>query len=285
MGEMRTPDFLVVGHLVRDVTSGGYTLGGTVTFAAVQAHRLGLRVGIVTRAPAEFDPGRELAFAEVACGPSAAWTVFENTYTTEGRIQRLLSRADSIERGDIPQAWLQAPIVLLGPVFHEIPAEIARQFSPGALVGVSAQGWLREMDVDGRVRHAQWRGEPFWDGATAIFASDEDLAGDDAELARWTAAAPIVAVTRSHRGARIFAAGAWREMDAFPEVEVDATGAGDTFATGFLIRYRETGDANEAARFGAAAASLSVGSVGASATGDRAEIEARMRQHPEIALR
>ena len=51
-------------------------------------------------------------------------------------------------------------------------------------------------------------------------------------------------------------------MEAFPSEEVDATGAGDTFATGFLVRYRETGDVGEAARFGAAAASLSVEGVG-----------------------
>ena len=280
-----TPDFVVVGHVVRDVAPGGYELGGTVTFAAVQAHRLGLRVGVVTRAPADFDPAETLGFAEVACGPSEAWTTFENTYTPEGRMQRLRSRAAPIEPADVPGAWLAAPIVLLGPVFHEIPASFARQFSRNALVGVSAQGWLRAIDDEGRVRHAPWRGAPFWDGASAIFASDEDLAGDETELARWTAGAPIVAVTRSHRGARIFADGVWREMEAFPEAEVDATGAGDTFATGFLIRYRETGDANEAARFGAAAASLSVGGAGASAMGTRVEIEARMRQHPEIALR
>jgi sugar/nucleoside kinase (ribokinase family) len=280
------PDFLVVGHVVRDVApGGGYTLGGTVTFAAAQAHRLGLRVGVVTRTPAGFDPAEGLAFAQVVRRPSDAWTVFENTYTPAGRVQRILSRAAPIEPGDIPAAWLAAPIVLLGPVFHEVPPEIARQFSPASLVGVSAQGWLREIDAGGRVRHAPSRGAPFWAGATAIFASDEDLSGDEAELARWTSGAPIVAVTRSHRGARIFAHGGWREMAAFPEAEVDATGAGDTFATAFLIRYRETGDVDEAARFGAAAASLSVGGVGASAMGTREEIEARMRQHPEIALR
>jgi sugar/nucleoside kinase (ribokinase family) len=83
----------------------------------------------------------------------------------------------------------------------------------------------------------------------------------------------------------VFAEGRWREMAAFPEAEVDPTGAGDTFATAFLIRLHETGDAGEAARFAAAAASLSVGGIGAAAMPVRAEIEERMRQHPEVALR
>jgi sugar/nucleoside kinase (ribokinase family) len=74
-------------------------------------------------------------------------------------------------------------------------------------------------------------------------------------------------------------------MDSFPEQEVDPTGAGDTFATGFLIRLHETGDAGEAARFGAAAASLSVGGIGVAATPSRAEVEERMRRFPEVVLR
>jgi 1D-myo-inositol 3-kinase len=74
-------------------------------------------------------------------------------------------------------------------------------------------------------------------------------------------------------------------MDAFPEMEVDATGAGDTFATAFLIRLHETGDVDQAARFGAAAASLSVSGVGASAIPSRAEVEDRLRRYPEVALR
>ncbi len=92
-------------------------------------------------------------------------------------------------------------------------------------------------------------------------------------------------MTESWKGARVYADGAWRRMDAFPETEVDPTGAGDTFATGFLIRLHETGDAGEAARFGAAAASLSVGGIGAAAIPSRGEVEARLRQYPEIALR
>lgn len=278
------PDFVVVGHVVRDIVPEGYRLGGTVTFAAAQAHRLGLAVGIVTRTGPDLPLEGALKYAAVADAPSTRSTSFENVYTPAGRVQRLLAKADPIGAADLPTAWRSAPIVLLGPVFREVPAGFAREFSAESLVGVSAQGWLREVAADGRVQHAPWIGDAFWAGAGVIFASDEDLAGDDAELARWTREAPIVAVTRSSRGARVFAEGHWREMAAYPEVEVDATGAGDTFATGFLVRYRETGDANEAARFGAAAASLSVRGVAAEAMGDRAAIEERMRAHPEISL-
>ena len=63
-------EFVVVGHVTRDVAIAtamlrrrhgdsataepeGWRLGGTVTFAAVQAHRLGMGVGVVTSASDE----------------------------------------------------------------------------------------------------------------------------------------------------------------------------------------------------------------------------------------
>lgn len=319
------PEFVAVGHVVRDVVPGGaspadprprvhllpgdatadeiqgmadalnsereaargWRLGGTVTFAAAQAERLGLRVGVVTRCGADLDAAEELPFAEVVCGApaSGATTSFENVYTAQGRTQRMTSLAEAIVPADVPQSWRSARIVLLGPVFGEIGPEMAGWFDPGSLVGVSAQGWVRAVDSEGRVRHEPWSGAPYWAGADVLFASDEDLAGNEDELARWIAEVPVVAVTRSSRGARVWERGVAYEMGAFPAEEVDATGAGDTFATGFLVRLSESGDVREAARFGAAAASLSVEGVGVGGMAPREAILGRMAAHSEIALR
>jgi sugar/nucleoside kinase (ribokinase family) len=101
----------------------------------------------------------------------------------------------------------------------------------------------------------------------------------------WTREVPVVAMTRARHGSKVWTEGRWLEMVAFPEDEVDPTGAGDTFATAFLIRLHETHDVAEAARFGAAAASLSVSGTGAGAIPGRGAIDARMRAHPEVALR
>lgn len=282
---MQTPDFVVAGHAVRDVVPGGWRLGGTVTFAAVQAHRLGLTVGIVTRAGSDLDVGAELPFAQVVCGESDVTTSFENVYASGRREQRIRNYAAPILLTDVPDAWRSAAIVLLGPVFGEVGADFALLFDDPSLVGVSVQGWLRSSDADGRVLHTPWGGAPFWRGCDALFASDEDLSEGENELSRWTADVPIVALTESARGAQVYAGGEWRKMQAFPEEEVDATGAGDTFASAFLIRLHETGDVDSAARFGAAAASLSVGGVAATAIPTRAEVDDRLRQYPEVVLR
>lgn len=282
---MQTPDLVVVGHAVRDVVPGGWRLGGTVTFAAVQAHRLGLRVGVVTRTATDLDVAAELPFAQVICGASDVTTSFENVYTDGRRQQHIRSHAAPILPADVPDAWRSAAIVLLGPVFGEVGADVASLFDDSSLVGASVQGWLRSSDSEGRVLHTPWGGPPFWRGCDALFASDEDLSEGEEELSRWTADVPIVAMTQSARGAQIYTQGAWRQMPAFPEQEVDATGAGDTFASAFLIRLHETRDVDAAARFGAAAASLSVGGVAAALIPTRAEVDERLRRYPEVALR
>lgn len=280
-----TPDFVVAGHIVKDIIEGGWRPGGTVTFAAVQAHHLGLRPGIVTRAAAEVDLRAFFPFAEIAAAPSRETTTFENVYAAEGRRQRVHAQAAPIAPADVPEAWRETPIVLSGPVLGEAGPGFGATFGASTLRGVSAQGWLRALDAEGHVVRMAWEGPPFWTDYDALFVSDEDLAGDTAPLEIWTRSVKMVAVTESQRGARVWADGQWRRIDAFPEDEVDPTGAGDTFATAFLIRFHETGDAGVAARFAAAAASLSVRGAGADAIATREEIEARMREHPEVALR
>lgn len=282
---MSRPDFVVCGHAVRDVTPGGWRLGGTVTFAAVQAHRLGLAVGVVTRAGDDLNVGAELPFAQVVQGSSPQSTSFENHYVDGQRKQRVLSQAAAITIDDVPEAWRSSPIALVGPVFREIDPSFAATLDDASLVGVSPQGWLRALDADGNVRRIAYNGAPFWHGADAIFVSDEDLAGGRDDTASWLAEAPVVTITESHRGAQVWAGGRWRRIGAFPEDEIDPTGAGDTFATAFLIRLHETGDVDTAVRFGAAAASLSIGGIGAAAIPARGEIEARMKRYPEVALR
>jgi sugar/nucleoside kinase (ribokinase family) len=63
---------------------------------------------------------------------------------------------------------------------------------------------------------------------------------------------------------------------------VDPTGAGDVFATSFLLRYHETGDAVEAAAFAACAASCAVEGLGTSTLGDREEVQRRMAQRERL---
>jgi sugar/nucleoside kinase (ribokinase family) len=280
------PDLVAIGHVVKDLGPGRgrWRLGGTVTFAAVQAQRLGLRAAIVTRAANDIDLKAELPGIQISVTPSPVTTSFENVYVDNRRRQRVPTQAEPITYDDAPVDWRQASIVLLGPVCGELPAEVKHPFAQ-SLAGVSAQGWLRRLGRDRHVRRHAWDGPSFWRGCQVLFVSDEDLARRRDQLERWTAEVPVVAMTRANRGARVAVEGRWRAIDAFPAREADPTGAGDVFAASFLARYHETRDVAKATRFAAAAASLSVRRRGIDGIATRDEIEALLHDHPEIDLR
>ncbi|MEX1253957.1 MAG: PfkB family carbohydrate kinase [Dehalococcoidia bacterium] len=281
---MGTPEFVVIGHIVLDVMNGGWRLGGTAAFAAVQAQRLGLQVGIVSRAGTDVNLHEALPGVALAGRPSEVTTRFANEYEAGRRRQRVPAQAGELAIEDVPDAWRNAPVVLVGPVCGEVPAELGADLG-SALTGVSAQGWLRRVDRARRVRRHAWTGAPFWKGCEVLFVSDEDLGRRPDQLAAWEADVPIVAVTRARRGAKVRDAKGWRRIEAFPANEVDPTGAGDVFAAAFLVRYHETKDAAEATRFGSAASACSVEGVGLDRVATRDEVQTRLGRHPEIRLR
>lgn len=281
---METPEFVIIGHVVRDLMADGWRMGGTATFASVQARRLGLRVGVVTRVGADMSLDERLPGVAVTGRPSEHTTSFENVYDGAARRQRVTVEAEGLALEDIPPTWRSVSIALLGPVCAELGVGLGTEFT-GSLVGASAQGWLREIDGEGWVQRRVWKGAPFWSGCRVLFVSEEDLGGEGGELARWEQEVPVVVETRDRRGARVWAEGRWRSIDAFPANEVDPTGAGDVFATAFLVRYHETEDAGESARFASAAAACCVEGAGSEAIVGRREIEARMKAHKEVKLR
>jgi len=284
------PQFLVVGHVVQDLLTpeegGPWRLGGTVAYASCLARRLGLRTAVFTAAAADLPLRELLPDIESTVVPSPFATRIRNVYSDGRRHQYMPHRAVSLTAQHLPEEWRRTPIVLLGPVAAEIDESLAGCFA-GSLVGACAQGWLREIDADARVRPvppARWQAEPILRHARALFVSDEDLLLEKtpAALHKWSELVETVAFTRGERGAEIWHGGAWRHIDAFPARAVELTGAGDVFAAAFLIRLGECGDVWEATRFASCAASFVVEGEGTSAIPNREQIEVRLREHPEI---
>lgn len=250
-------DYLVIGHLTRDLTAEGPRLGGTAAYAGLTARALGLKVGIVTSWGSELPLGplRDIPIVNL---PAESSTTFENIPTPEGRIQIVHNVAHRLDLNLIPDPWLSAPIVHLGPVAQEVEPSLVRHFTH-SFVGLTPQGWLREWDEHGRVGPAEWPEASFvLGGSGAAAISIEDVNGDEERIEEMAAYCRLLAVTESAAGARLYWGGDVRRFRAPQLPEIDATGAGDIFAAAFFFRLSTTRDPWEAARFATQLASISI---------------------------
>ncbi len=250
-------DYLVVGHLTKDLTPDGPRLGGTAAYAALTARSLGLRVGIVTAWAGDLDPG-PLADLPLTGPPSEVTTTFVNQETPQGRVQTLHALAPTLGLHHIPEAWRRVPILHLGPVAQEVEPALLHGVRAN-LVGVTPQGWLRRWDAQGRVHADEWPEARFvLPHSDAAVLSIEDLGGDESRIPELAALCRLLVVTRGAQGADLYWQGEVYHFDAPSVTQVDPTGAGDIFAAAFFIRLYQTRDPLEAGRFATRLAADSV---------------------------
>jgi sugar/nucleoside kinase (ribokinase family) len=262
--ELFRPDFLVIGHVTKDLQEDGYTIGGTVTFASLTARNLGRRTAVATRASPDLNLNSLYQGIEVLRLPSPATSTFQNLYSTNGtRTQYLRAVADPIKAEDIPPAWREARVVLLGPLTNELEGGIAKVFSH-SLIGVTPQGWMRRWDGDGRVFPKPWEGAAgVLNYARVVIFSENDVQRDENVIQTYARLAEILVVTKGAKGATVYHQGQVRHLPAFETVEVDPTGAGDVFAAAYLIELGRSGDPYAAAHFANCVASFVVEKPGA----------------------
>ncbi|NPV84771.1 MAG: ribokinase [Anaerolineae bacterium] len=254
-------DYLIIGHIVQDVVPGGYTLGGTASYASLTARAMGLRVGIVT----SINPAIELPQLDgisIVAIPSEYTTTFENIYTPNGRIQYLHHRAAPLDISMVPETWKNTPIVHLGPLCQEVDPKLVRSF-PNSFIGITPQGWMRTWDTNKRVSFTEWYESRFvLENASAAVLSIEDIECNEERIEDMLTAIRLLVVTEGEKGARLYWNGDLRYFRPPQIYEGDATGAGDIFAAAFFARYVATRDPWEAARFATQLAANSVTRVG-----------------------
>lgn len=279
IGPLEPIDYLVVGHLTRDLTPKGPRLGGTATFSALTARAMGLRVGVLTACEdclTTSDLERE--GIRVVGVRSDVTTTFENISTPTGRVQILHGVASTIDLSMVPDAWRSTPIVHLGPVAREIDPNLTRAFT-SSFVGLTPQGWMRGWDAEGRVTFSEWPECSFvMQSASAAVISIHDVHSDEDIIADMASSIRVLAVTEGPSGSRLYWNGDLRHFQPPKVTEIDPTGAGDIFAAAFFIRLNSTRDPWEAARFATNLASYSVVRVGLDGIPTSEEIQAAMTE-------
>jgi 1D-myo-inositol 3-kinase len=271
---MNCPDYLVIGHITKDLLDGGFAIGGTVTYSGLTARNLGRRVGVVTSASSDLDLKEVLSGIEVVSVPSSVTTAFQNIYCDGMRQQFVKAVAGMITAEAIPPPWHHSSIVQLGPLTQELDEEIVHLFK-GSLIGVTPQGWMRQWDGEGRVSPMVWAApEKVLPFARVLILSEDDVGGDAALIQKYVDLTEIVVVTAGWKGSTVYHQGQKRYFPARKVSEVDPTGAGDVYAAAYLVRLEETGDPWEAAHFANCVASFSVEKPGVTGIPTRKQVEA-----------
>ncbi|MBV6441990.1 MAG: hypothetical protein DYG98_02490 [Haliscomenobacteraceae bacterium CHB4] len=279
-----TPHYLCIGHCCHDKVGNEVILGGTASYSSLVARQLGLHTGILTSVGDDFNFFQVFEDQGIRLWNKTApqTTVFENIYQNGERIQYLHARAHTLCAEDIPAECLAAPIVLFCPIAGEVDFPVLRAF-PRALKGATIQGWLRQWDDSGKVtpKAMDWSQLA---AADVVIMSDADIRGFEPAIPAIASCVKVLVMTQGAKGAQVFSGGTQLQFPAYPVRELDATGAGDVFATAFLIKYAEENDISRAAAFAHCAASFVVEGTGINNLASMEQIEARYKKYTLLSL-
>jgi hypothetical protein len=253
-----SPQYLIIGHVAKDNAPTGPLLGGTCSYSALTAHKLGQRTAAVTSYGPDIPLLAKLEGVAIEAVPAEQCTIFENVYQEGVRYQKWRGGSASLSLANVPPGWRHAPVVHLAPIAQEMSPAMCGDF-PHSLVCVTMQGWLRGQDEAWNVVYQPHPDLETWLARIDVLVlSLADVFGDRAALTHFLTSAKLGVETLGPDGCQVYHQGQVTHIPTQPEIEVDPTGAGDIFATAFFIRYHQTRDVIQAAQFANACASLSV---------------------------
>ncbi len=222
---------LVIGNVTRDLIGGEERLGGAAAYVARALSAHGMDVALVTRAPDDpflkplsTDPRIRLHLL-----PSESFTTFHHHFTEGQRRLGLEACAANITAADIPSAWRNLPFVFLVPVMGECDTDLLAAFPESELV-VGAQGWLRMVEADGRVRPCAPPEALLAVRLLVVTLSETDHPEVEALARRMARHCRLVALTRGDKAVTIFEKSGENDIPITPVKQVhDTIGAGDVF--------------------------------------------------------
>lgn len=265
------PTVVIVGAATRDVSATdprGWKLGGGVTFSAMAAARLGVRVqaliGVddIAATAAELgslrDAGVDLNLVPLANGP-----IFDNRRTPTGRQQFALGASDLMPPDALPESWRAPDAALFAAVAGELGNEWSTAFAPSTFVTLAAQGLVRHLRPGEEVTRLPFEHGPLVDRADAIALSREDVAAGAPQIRDLLRPGQQLLVTHGKRGsvALVRTDEGLRGRFTAPlplRKAVDPTGAGDTFIASWLAMRLLVGDGWRALTVASAMSSLAV---------------------------
>ena len=265
---MNTHELCCVGHITLDkVVTPKNTVhmpGGTsFYFSHAIKHFDDIDYTLVTAlAESEMKTVEELRAEgiNVAVMPSKHTVYFENIYgeNQDNRTQRVLAKADPFTVEYLEN--IDSKIFHLGSLLaDDFSLEVVKYLAGKGLVSIDSQGYLREVR-DKDVFAVDWPEKK------EVLKYVHFLKANEHEmevLTGYTDGVKEVLLTFGSMGSIIYDGSTFHKIPAYiPKEVVNATGAGDTYMTGYLYKRAKGASIEEAGCFAAAMTTLKIEGIG-----------------------
>ena len=228
---------------------------------------------VTALAPSEFKAVEDIRAKgiKVTVTPSHRTVYFENTYgeNQDNRSQRVLAKADPFTVEQLEN--INAHIFHLGSLLaDDFSLDAVKYLSTKGILAVDAQGYLREVRGE-KVYPIDWTDKvealkyidilKVNEHEMEVLTGQTDIKQAALQLAEW--GVKEVLITLGSLGSIIYAEGTFHKIPAYPPKDiVDATGCGDTYATGYLYMRNKGASYEEAGCFAAAMSTLKLEASG-----------------------
>jgi sugar/nucleoside kinase (ribokinase family) len=280
--------FVGVGNPVYDfiktpqITTGERVLSGCSTNACLVVSKLGQDAALVGCVGEDFEErfvaDMERYNIEYQLYPAEETGGFSLIYDARGdRTLDVLGVAPPVPA--FPLRFGNASFILLGPILGEVTLELVQSIravtrSP---IILDPQGMMRSMKDDGRIE--RFKNPEFEEVIsmcnvvkaneheahvlTGIYPRDGETEAREAAKAIHAMGCEIAIVTLADDGSVIYDGSEMIRIPAYATNALDPTGAGDTYAGGFMVRYTEDKyDLREVGYFASCVASVMVENTG-----------------------
>lgn len=262
---------VAVGHVTHDRYGDTLMAGGSAFYGAHVFRQFGAQTQLFTAVGEDFECHRDLETFETRVLMGGNTTKFSNFYPTgAARVQTIEAQAPPLLAAQFPPEFRGADVLFIAPVMGETMGPGWVEAAGARVVGVGLQGFLRrgmESYRGGRLieTHPEMFDLSVLRGVDVVFLSEEDVAqvGRSAFVASLMQAVPIVVVTAGDQGCTVYSQGDAHHVGVYPTDAIDPTGAGDSFAAAMSLGLGLGWAPRDAARLGAAAASVIVEAEGA----------------------
>ncbi|XP_068667965.1 inositol 3-kinase-like [Aristolochia californica] len=257
---------LVVGNychdvILRDGCVVGESLGGAASFVSNVLDGLSLPCSYVAKVGIDF--AYSVTHPPRAFCSAAPTTVFHAHFDGDAeRVLRCVKTCDPIFPSDLPDEQFDFGLAV-GVAGEILPETLARMLDLCRLVFVDAQALIRTFDpLDGTVRLIPLKDSGFQHLLPRIGflkVSAEEAPFVDVQETRKCC---CVVITDGEDGCRVYCKDEELRVPPFPTVQIDPTGAGDSFLGGFVTGLVRRLSVPDAALLGNFFGSLTVGQIG-----------------------